>query len=55
MKNVTKLLVIVAAVITVVGIIGRLTMQPIVGIESRAMIGFAALLLLFAIALQGME
>ena len=55
MKNINKLLIVVAAVVTVVGIIGRLTFTPIAGLESRAMIGFAALLLLFAIALQGME
>ena len=52
MKNLTKTLVVVAAIITVVAIISRLTITPVAGVESRAMAGFAALLLLFAIALK---
>lgn len=57
MKNLTKVLIVVAAIVTVVAIISRLTITPIpvAGIESRAMAGFAALLLLFAIALEGLK
>lgn len=55
MKNLTKVLIVVAAIVTVVGIISRITITPVIGIESRAMAGFAALLLLFAIALEGLK
>jgi hypothetical protein len=52
MKNLNKVLIVVAAIVTVVAIISRLTITPVIGIESRAMAGLAALLLLFAIALK---
>jgi len=55
MKNLPKILIAVAAVITVIAIISRLTIKPISGIEARAMVGFAGLLLLFAIALEGLK
>ena len=55
MKKIAKILVLVAAIVAVVGIISRFTLQPIVGVESRAMVGFAGLLLLFAIALEKLE
>ncbi|MEW6101454.1 MAG: hypothetical protein AB1481_04085 [Candidatus Omnitrophota bacterium] len=52
MKNPSKILVVLSAIITVVAIYSRLTLTPIYGIESRAMVGFAGLLLLFAIAIK---
>jgi hypothetical protein len=55
MKNTAKLLIIAAAVITLIGIVSRLSITPFGGIASRAMIGFAGLLLLFAIALEGLK
>jgi len=55
MKGLDKVLIVVAAVITVVSVLSRFTLRPLLGIEARAMVGFAALLLLFAIALQRSE
>ena len=55
MKNIAIVLIWVAAIITVVAIVSRLTLTPVVGIESRAMAGFAALLLLFSIALEELK
>lgn len=53
MKNLGRILIAVAAVATLVAIVSRLTITPVLmGIESRALAGFAALLLLFAIALK---
>lgn len=52
MKGLIKFLIIAAAVLSVVAIISRLTVTPAMGIEARAMVGFAGLLLLFAIALK---
>jgi len=52
MKNLTKVLIIAAAIVSVVAIISRLTITPVANVESRAMAGLAALLLLFAIALK---
>lgn len=55
MKGMAKALVVAAAAITVVSVISRLSHRPVVGLEARAMVGFAGLLLLFAIAVQGLE
>jgi hypothetical protein len=55
MGKIAKILVLVAAILTVVAIISRLTLAPVSGIESRAMVGLAGLLLLFAIALEGLK
>jgi hypothetical protein len=55
MKNLAKTLIIVAAIVMLIAVISRLTIKPVMGLESRAMGGFAALLLLFAIALQGQK
>ena len=52
MKNLTKGLIAVAAILTLLAMISRFTLKPISGIEARAMVGFAGLLLLFAIALK---
>lgn len=55
MKNLAKYLIAVAAIISIVAIISRLTITPVSGIEARAMVGFAGLLLLFAIAIEGLK
>ena len=52
MKGMVKALVVAAAAIAVIGILSRFTLKPVVGLEARAMVGFAGLLLLFAIALK---
>lgn len=55
MRKVIVVLIILAAIVTIAGILSRLTLLPVMGIESRAMAGFAMLLLLFAIALEGLK
>lgn len=57
MKGIPNLFIVIAAICTVVGVFSRISLTPVAGIESRAMIGFAALCLLFSIAisLQGKE
>ena len=55
MKNLVKVLIVAAAIVSVVAIISRLTITPVSGVESRAMAGFAGILLLFAIALEGLK
>lgn len=55
MRNLIKTLIVVAAIITVASIISRITITPVAGMKSHAMGGFAALLLLFAIALEGLK
>ena len=55
MGNLSKVLIVLAAIVTVVAVISRLTLTSIAGIEARAMVGFAALLLLFVIALKGLK
>lgn len=52
MKNLVNLLLVLSVIVMIVAIISRLTLQPVFGIESRAMAGFTAILLLFAIALS---
>ena len=53
--KIAKVLIIVAAVLAVVAIIARLTFTPVAGIAARSLMGFAGLLLLFAIALEGLK
>lgn len=53
MKKIINLLIVAAAILAIVAVISRLTLIPVAGIPSRAIVGFAALLLLFAIALEG--
>jgi hypothetical protein len=52
MKNLPGLLIVISALIMVVALVSRITLNPIMGIESRAMTGLAAIMLLFAIALS---
>jgi hypothetical protein len=44
------LFIIVAAIVLIIGIISRLMIRPILGIEAQAFLQFAQTLLLFAIA-----
>lgn len=44
------LLIIVAAVVLIIGIISRLMVKPIMGIEAQAFLQFTQTLLLFAVA-----
>ena len=55
MKNIDKLLIVSAAIVTLVAIVSRLTITPVIGLASRAMAGLAAILLLFAISIQGVK
>ncbi len=55
MKDLPVVLIALAAVLVVVALFSRLSLQMVGGIESRAMVGLAAILLLFAIAIQGLK
>jgi len=44
------LLIIVAAIVLIIGVISRLMVKPIQGIEAQAFLQFTQALLLFAIA-----
>lgn len=52
MKNIANIAIIIAAISLLVGVISRLSLTPIAGLESRAYVGFTAICLLFAIALS---
>lgn len=52
MKNLANIAIVLAAISLVIGIISRLALNPIAGLESRAFVGFTAICLLFAIALS---
>lgn len=47
---ITDLFIIVAAIVLIIGIISRLMVKPIMGIEAQAFLQFTQALLLFAIA-----
>ncbi len=53
MRCIIDLLIFAAVVSIILAIFSRLTITPIMGIESHAMILFAGTLLLLAIALEG--
>lgn len=55
MNKIAKVLIVLAAIVTVITIISRITLTPVGGIQARAMLGFSGLLLLFAIALEGLK
>ena len=55
MRQIANGLVIVAVISMVVGIISRMTLTPIQGIESQAMFNFANTCLLLVIALILLE
>ena len=52
MKKLVNVLIGVAAVSVVIGVISRLSLKPVSGIQARAMVDFAMVLLLFAIAIS---
>jgi len=53
--KIAKLLIIAAGLLTLIAIISRLTCAPVAHVASRPMAAFAGLLLLFAIALEGLK
>ena len=53
--KIAKLLIIAAALLAVVAVIARISLIPLAGVSARALMGFAGLLLLFAIALEGLK
>jgi uncharacterized membrane protein (DUF373 family) len=50
MALICDLFIIVAAIVLIVGIISRLMVKPIMGIEAQAFLQFTQTLLLFAVA-----
>lgn len=52
MKNLVNVLIGLAAIVIIISMISRITVSPILGIESRAMGDLAGILLLLAIALS---
>jgi len=50
MKIVLDVFIIAAAIVIIVGVISRLMVKPILGIEAQAFLQFTHALLLFAIA-----
>ena len=55
MKSLANGLLVVAALSLVIGIISRLKLNPIAGIEAQAFLNFAQTLLLASIALSVMK
>jgi len=53
--KIAKILIIAAAILAVVAVISRFALTPVAGIAARPMIVFAGVLLLFAIALEGLK
>lgn len=47
---ISDLFIIVAAIVLIVGVISRLMVKPIMGIEAQAFLQFTQALLLFAVA-----
>jgi hypothetical protein len=55
MKGICEAFIIVAVISLIVGIISRLIVEPILGIEAQAFLQFSQTCLLFAIALAARE
>ncbi len=55
MKNVAKVLVLIAVIVTILAVISKLAPAAVMGMGSRALTSFSVLLLLFAIALEGLQ
>lgn len=53
--KIAKVLIIIAALLAVVVVISRFAHVPVAGLAARGLMGFAGLLLLFAIALEGLK
>ncbi len=55
MRKICEILIVVAAISLIVGVISRLIVEPIMGIEAQAFLQFAQACLLFVIALAARE
>lgn len=55
MKTISVIVILLGVVSLVIGIISRLTITPIAGLESRAFAGFTALMFLLSIALTNLK
>ena len=55
MRKICEVFIVVAAVSLIVGIISRLMVKPIIGIEAQAFLQFTKACLLFAIAIAARE
>ena len=55
MKKICEAFIVVAAISLIVGIISRLIVKPILGIEAQAFLQFTQACLLFAIAITARE
>ena len=55
MRKICEAFIVVAAVSLIVGLISRLMVQPILGIEAQAFLQFTQACLLFAIAIAARE
>ncbi len=55
MRKICEILIVVAAISLIVGVISRLIVEPIMGIEDQAFLQFTQACLLFAIALAARE
>jgi hypothetical protein len=55
MKGICDVFIIVAAISLIVGIISRLMVKPIIGIEAQAFLQFTQACLLFAVAIAARE
>ncbi len=55
MRKICEILMVVAAISLIVGVISRLMVEPIMGIEAQAFLQFTQACLLFAIALAARE
>ncbi len=55
MRKVCEAFIVVAVVSLIIGVISRLMVQPILGIEAQAFLQFTQACLLFAIAIAARE
>jgi len=55
MRKICEAFIVVAAVSLIVGVISRLMVKPIMGIEAQAFLQFTQACLLFAVALAARE
>ena len=55
MRKICEVFIVVAAVSLIVGVISRLIVMPILGIEAQAFLQFSQTCLLFAVAIAARE
>ncbi len=55
MRKICEAFIVVAAISLIVGVISRLIVEPIMGIEAQAFLQFTQACLLFAVALAARE